>query len=57
MMVSPPLSGWRDASLPLNHLKFHRDVLYNIIKGSRGGQVGINNSPGSVLSLKKGEHD
>ena len=57
MIVSPPLSGWRDASLPLNHLKFHRDVLYNIIKGSRGGQVGINNSPGSVLSLTKGEHD
>ena len=53
MMVRPPLGGWRYSNLTLNHLKFHRDVLYNILKGTRGGQVGINNRPEPVLSLEK----
>ena len=48
MMVSPSLNRWRYASLPLNHLELHRDVLYDILKGTSLGQIGVNSNLGPV---------
>ena len=48
MMVSPSSNGWRYANLPLNYLKLHRDVLYDILKGTSLGQIGVNSNLGPV---------
>ena len=48
MMVRPSSNRWCYSNLPLYYLKLHGDVLYDILKGTSLGQIGVNSNVGPV---------